>query len=315
LSMEQSLTYLPKPGYLRRMHLYWAEMFPLPKALLTAMLQYIGFNWMLCRIHGVQLSLLSPFALVGIWTTFGFLLILRLMDELKDKEIDLALFRDRPVPSGRVLESDIRFSLVAMISLMLAANLWAGRIFLASVGLLCYALLMFEYFFIPNVLRKYLLLNLAIHNPFTALVFLYVTVLFSEQYHLSLHQINWSSVLIVILTFWAMVFAWEISRKIRSGEEENDYVTYSQLLGRVGSVIAAAGAQTLTFLLALHFYYSLSMSRAFAAILVIGYAATMYGHVRFLVRPDPITSRLKPFAERYILCVLFAFVVDLILTY
>jgi len=312
--MEIVLTYLPKPGYLKRMQLYWAKMFPLPKALLTAVLQYVSFTWMLCRIHHVRLFLLSPFTLVGIWTIFAFLTILRLMDELKDKEIDRALFRDRPVPSGRVLESDISFILMTIIALVLLANLWAGRVFFAAAALLCYALLMFKYFFIPNVLRKYLLLNLATHNPFTALVFLYVTVLFSAQYLLSLHQIDWSSVLLVILMFWAMVFAWEISRKIRSREEENDYVTYSQLLGRVGSVITAAGAQTLTFLLALHFYHFYSLSRAFAVILVIGYAATMFGHVRFIVRPSFKTSQLKPFAERYILCVLLSFVVDLILS-
>ena len=50
---------------------------------------------------------------------------LRLMDELKDQEVDRALFRDRPLPSGRIHEADIVFTLWVGIALFLAPNLAA----------------------------------------------------------------------------------------------------------------------------------------------------------------------------------------------
>ena len=108
-------------------------------------------------------------------------LILRLMDELKDRETDRELFSDRPVPSGRVLESDIRASLVTVIVLFIGANLWAGAALWTAVCVLGYALLMFRYFFVPRILRKYLLLNLATHNPVIPILLLYVVVLFSTE--------------------------------------------------------------------------------------------------------------------------------------
>lgn len=301
---------LPGQGYFGRMGVYLAEMFPIRVRLISSALLYVSFVMLLSRIHGVETSLSSLDTLVGIWSLFSLMLILRLMDELKDREIDFELFRDRPLPSGKVLESDIRLTLVGVIVLYVMANIWLGEVFLMALFVLGYALLMFKYFFIPRLLRKHLLLNLATHNPIVAIMLTYVVGIFAAQHGFALRDLDWSSSLLVIAIYWSLFFAWEIARKIRSPEEENAYVTYSQIFGRLGAVVVALGAQTIGFGIGLYFYRTLSLSTIFLAMLVAGYGMTVWGHARFLVDSNPVTSKLKPFAERYILTVLVAHTIE-----
>lgn len=301
---------LPEKGYFRRMRIYLKVMYPLGQRFISAAICYVSFVILLGRIHSLPLSFFSPYSLLGTWNIFALLLILRLMDELKDKEIDLDLFKERPVPSGKVLESDISFSLTAMIVLYLTSNIWIGEVFWMAVAVLAYALLMFKYFFIPRILRKHLLLNLATHNPIVALMLFHVVILFSAQYSLSLKRLDWNSLFLLVVMFWAMFFAWEIGRKIRSKEEENEYVTYSQIFGRNGAVLVTGGAQTITFIIALYFLQTLSLSWVFVVILATGYALTMWAHLRFVFKPNPVTSKLRSFGERYIVSVFVAFIVD-----
>lgn len=295
-------------GFVKRMWIYLREMYPVGPRLAVAGLLYLGFVSMLGKIHGVRISLFSAWTLLGAWNVFALLLILRLMDELKDREVDLRLFSERPVPSGRVLESDISSSLGIMIILYLFANVWTGRVFWTAVGVLIYALLMFKYFFIPGILRRHLLLNLATHNPFVPILLFHLVHMFSVQTAFPLHTLLWKHVLALVAMTWSMIFAWEISRKIRSQGEENAYVTYSQVLGRRGAVALAAGAQTLTLSFAVYFMRSLPLSWIFIGIVAAAYTHILRGHVRFLLKPVPQTSRLKPFAESYILSILAAFI-------
>ncbi len=304
---------LPKRGYLARMRVYLSEMYPVPVRLLSSVLLYVSFVMFLSRIHGVEPSVLSLHTVVGIWSIFALMLILRLMDELKDKEIDRELFSHRPLPSGRVRESDIWFSIVAAIALYVGANALISNTFWMALIVLKYAMLMFKYFFIPQILRKHLLLNLATHNPIIPMMLIYVLFLFADVHHVAFKNLNWSSSILVVLMYWAVFFAWEVARKIRSKEEENAYVTYSQVLGRIGAVVVAVVPQTVAFTIALYFYQTLSLSTVFLVIAIVGYGMTMWGHLRFILRPNPVTSKLKDFAARYAVSVLVAGIFELAL--
>jgi 4-hydroxybenzoate polyprenyltransferase len=293
-------------GYLGRMRIYFAEMYPVPQRLIFAAIFYTSFVAFLLSIHNIEATLRTPYTLTGIWSIFAFMLILRLMDELKDREIDRQLFSERPVPSGRVLERDVVSSLIAVIVLFLLANLWTGRALWMALIVLGYTLLMFRYFFIPGILRKYLLLNLVTHNPVIAILLGYVVVLFSVEHGMALSRIDGSRTTLLIVTYWSVLFAWEISRKIRAPEEENAYVTYSQILSPAGAVAVALGAQTLAFAIGIYLYRVLALSWLFPAILVVGYARTVMAYVRFLRMPNPVTSNLKPYAEQYGMCLFVA---------
>jgi hypothetical protein len=303
---------LPKQGYFKRMGVYFKERFPISFRFASSILLYISFISFLGRIHGIKLSIFSSYTLVGTWSIFSIMLILRLMDELMDKEIDIELFPDRSFPSGKVLESDIRFSLAITIILYLCVNIFLSQVLWIALFVLGFSLLMTRYFFIPRM-RRYPLLNLATHNLIIPIIFFYFLMLFLAQYDLKLKNLDRTSTFLLIGMYWAMFFAWEIARKIRSREEENAYVTYSQIFGPLGAVLVAVGAQTITFFIGLYFFWALSHSTILLLILLTGYLVTIWGHMRFVNHPNPVTSKLKPFAEGFILSILSAEILNQIL--
>ena len=295
---------VPRSGYAKRMKRYLAEMYPVPTRLTLATLTYFSTVAFLGRVHGTS-NFTSPYyAFVGITSLFSLMLIIRLMDELKDKEIDRALFPHRPLPSGRIFETDIIATMVVSGCIYLLANIMAGRVFWIALFVLAYACLMFKHFFIPEILRKSLLLTVATHNPLVAFMLLYVSALFFSTAAIPLETIDWHATLLVILMNWATCLAWELARKIRCREEENTYETYSQIFGRLGAVGIALGTQTVTFSIGLYFAWILSLSPLFVVLWSAAYAVPVAALIRFLHEPTPVTSRLGPYAEVYMLAIL-----------
>jgi len=293
---------LPRAGFISRMSLYLAEMHPVGPRLLAALLASTSFLTILGRIHGVPVT--ARVFLLGAASVFGLMLILRLMDELKDVAVDRALFPSRPLPSGRVLEEDIAFSLAVVIALYLSVHGGAGYAFGSAAAVLGYAFLMFHWFFVPDFMRPRLFFTLATHTPIIPLLLLHLLVIFAATRDMEPGQIRWASSLLLVGAYWALFFAWEISRKVRSREEEDAYVTYSRLLGPRGAVLLAFGAQSLAFCAGLHLVRMHGLCSALAVGLGSGCALALLGHVRFLLRPDRRTSRLGAFAEANIFCVL-----------
>jgi 4-hydroxybenzoate polyprenyltransferase len=304
------MKYLPEKYYIRRMLCYFKEMLPLGNSLLTSVFLYLSFNGFLGIIHGINQPDISSSAIAGIWSLFSVTVILRLMDELKDKEIDNALFPERPLPSGMVQEKDIVFTLTLAVGLYVLCNALFTDSFYFSIILLVYTFLMFRFFFMPGLLRKNLLLNLATHNPVVAVLMMYLVVLFMHHHNITTDDIHWSKVILLILMFWSILFSWEISRKIRSEVEENEYVTYSQIFGRAGATGILSAAQTFALGCGIYFYYSFQLSPLFMIIVCLGYAMAMYANIRFILNPNSITSHLKPFTEKYMLSILVAMTVQ-----
>lgn len=297
-------------GFIGRMWVYLEEMYPVPQFLGYWTLLYLGFTILLARILSVEPQLFSWNSAAGILSLFLFGLILRLMDEIKDRDTDSELFSQRPLPSGRVLESDIKASLGASIAFFLLVNARTKNSLVMALLLLGYALLMFRFFFIPDILRRHLLLALATHNPVVGLTLLYVVVVFAASHGLPLVKIGWPPALLLIVMFWSMLFAWEVARRIRSPQEETAYVTYSRVLGRAWAVFLAGGAQTVGFVIGLYFYKNLALSPVLPALLAIGYGRTIRAHVLFLLHPGPLASKLKSSAEQYTLTVTLAILLD-----
>jgi len=305
---------LPERGYPGRIRIYFSEMFPIPKMFIGAALLYLSFSLFLARIHGIEMKTISATNLIGSLSLLMIMLILRLMDEIKDRETDLQLFSHRPLPSGRVQERDIIFSLKGVIVCYVAINLFSPETLWMALIVLAYTFLMFRYFFIPTVLKRSLLLNLATHNPIVPIMLTYVLALFAAEHGLGPGDLSWNYVCILVVMYWTMFFAWEISRKIRSAEEEDDYVTYSKIFGPFGAVSLALGAQTVTLAAALVFDSAMSMPILFLLIVWTGYLTTMCGYLRFIARPNHKTSNLGPFAEKYIIMVNAAFIASHALT-
>jgi len=293
--------------YFGRMRLYFKEMFPIPghaaAAFLNAAAIY-GFVQTLLSGSMAQSRLLVLD--IAFWNIFAVHLILRLMDEIKDKDIDKELFPERPLPSGRVLESDIRISLYAVVILYLLANAGALSAFVSALGVTGYALLMYKRFFMPELLKGSLPITLLSHTPIIPLSLLQVVICITEMTGQSLQKLQWPLVMLYLLMIWFGILAWELSRKIRATEEETAYVTYSQILGRPGAVAATLSVQTVSFMIGLFFYEHFTLDWPYLLIMALGYSASIAGHARFLLQPSPSTSRLKPYAYGFITAMLLA---------
>ena len=299
-----SVTALYPAGFVPRMRVYLGEMFPVPLRLLTAVLLYASLARVLARLHRWPMAVTFTELLLGAGSAFATMLLLRLMDELKDRDVDRQLFAARPLPSGRVRESDIRLALWLGSGLFVAAHAGQELSLWTALGVLAYAGLMFHWFFVPGLMRPRLLLTLLTHNPVIPVLLLHLVVIAAGARGRGLRDLEVAALLPLVLVYWAPVLAWEIARKIRAAEEENAYVTYSRLLGAWGAVAVVTAAQTLALGLILRLGYVHGLQAAWGVCAGVGWAVAQAAHVRFLLRPDATSSRLRPFAELFLLAVL-----------
>ena len=293
-------------AFARRMRMYLGEMLPLPAHAALAGLIYLAIALFARRVHGLDGSIVSLHGLIGASSLFLLMLILRLMDELKDEDIDRELFPERPLPSGRVRRADIVWALRATSIFYLAINAWVGWAWAASALVLGYAYLMLRRFFAPDRLRRSLPLTLATHNPITGLMMLYGFAVVADEHNLAPGALEWRMVVPFVLLMWSPFLGWEIARKIRSAGEENAYVTYSQLLGRRRAVLVVWGVQAIAVACSMYLWAALEPRGAYPWLVAAGFGISLWAGARFLYRPDPRTSRLKPFAVVFLLCILAA---------
>ncbi len=281
-----------------RLRVYFAEMYPLPRRALLAALLALGFTRVLLRAQARPFDLLCAASLRAAAAVFTLMLILRLMDELKDLDVDRQLFPSRPLPSLRVRPSDVAACLALSVLAWFALHAGLGRAALSASAVLVYALLMFRWFFVRAYLRPRLLATLATHTPVVPLLLLHLALLADVT---APHAAPWRAarVAVLVVQFWSAVVAWEIARKIRSAEEEDEYVTYSRLLGRRGAVALAFLAQPASVACGLVLTWRAGLVPAAAALLALALLVVARAHLRFLCRPGPATSQLRAPAEAF----------------
>ena len=213
---------------------------------------------------------------------FTLALVLRLMDEIKDRDVDRALFPARPLPSGRVRASDLVACLGLAVLAWIGLHVGSGPAALSAAAVFAYALLMFRWFFVPRWMRPRLLATLVTHTPVVPLTLLHLAVLFASSGP-STGPLRAAPVALLVAQYWAAVVAWEIARKIRAPEEEDDYVTYSRVLGRRGAVALAAAVHASSAAAGVALTVSAGLRPAALVVLLAGLAA-----LRPRLRPFPL---------------------------
>lgn len=286
---------------------YVVEMYPLHVNVPYSFMLFFGYYLLLQVVYGLTRPLLLTMeSVLGACTLAAFTLLLRVFDEFKDYEHDVKLFPNRPLPAGRVTKRDLKILAWSLIVLMTAINLVLGKGLVGYAILLAYGLLMLKFFFLPDLHRGSLLLTLATHNPVAIFVHLYVLAVFMQDHHVAPTDVR-PGALLGILMFWGLIFAWETGRKIRSPEEEDDYVTYSRIFGtRMAPLLPMAGL-TVSFGLGVWFALTLGLPSWLIWVLSAAWAYAMSGFIRFLVAPSPRTSRLRPHVEAASLAFYVAF--------
>jgi len=304
---------LPSKGYFKRIWFYTKEMYPIQRRLFLAFIFVMSISYIAKSIQMDNGSIFDIYVILGTLAVFLILFILRLMDELKDVEIDKKLFAHRPIPSGRVSEKDIRSTLYLLIMIFLLLNCWDFTVFIAGFCLLCYTLLMYKYFFIPHILRDNLILNLSTHNPVVALIIIYVILCSLISSNMEINASKLISYTFLILMYWGIFFSWEISRKIRAKIDENEYVTYSQIFGIKGAVLITISSQAVTFLFATVLCMKYDFSLVYFIIISSAFLITLTMNLRFLLIPIPEYSNLSQYTENFALLTMSAPIIDYVL--
>lgn len=172
----------------------------------------------------------------GAVTMVLFSLLMRVYDELKDVDADLALgragdprYRDRPIVRGEITVGDLALLRWLVTVALVALNVPLGwpLPFAAFAAVFLLAWASFHWFFVPAI-SKNLLLAFATHNPIALAIAAYAAAVYAAEFgRESLTPLAW----VLLLGMWFPIAAWETSRKVRLPEEETTYQTYSKILG------------------------------------------------------------------------------------
>lgn len=217
---------------LKRLCIYFKERYPIFQRLLVGLIVFTEIYFIILLNNGVTWDNIWPKLgiqeFVGAWTVFAFLMWLRVADDLKDYETDKKLFKDRPLPSGRVKIKDVMIACTIVQAVTVALNIIFMNNIVFFVILYIYGYLMSKWFFQRAKIQPSLPLALITHNPVQAIVNLYIVSFTVIKYDLpAITLIN----ILALFTLYFPALIWEISRKIKAPKEENDYTTYSKLFG------------------------------------------------------------------------------------
>jgi hypothetical protein len=291
-------------GFFSRMRQYLGEMFPLPRHMLLSVLIYLSVACFATGLNDSEVSLFSVHTAIGIASVFGLFLMLRLMDELKDFDLDARLFPDRPICSGMVRAADIRIGLGFVTVALLSVNMFAGNAFWSALVLVGFAYLMFWHFFARDVLRASLPLTLVTHQPIMPLLLLHCLTLVADEQQHPWDAWDWRLLAPYVVLLWMPFLGWELSRKIRSPGNETEYVTYSRLLGPRKATCVALFVEMIPLLIAVYLYDALRPSGLYLPMMAAVYLVYVSACLRFLFDVQRPAKHLKGFAEIYMAGVL-----------
>lgn len=161
-----------------------------------------------------------------------FFLRLRLFDEIKDYETDIAVNPTRPLPRGLLSIFDLKIALITLLVCEALVVMTYLPMALVTWGIAAlWSLLMYKEFFIPDLIRPYLTTYATSHTLVTLPLTLALITGMSGDADIQTSEI------------WAAIGAWlvfnifELGRKTFQPMEERDGVeSYSLIWGRFGAI-------------------------------------------------------------------------------
>lgn len=235
MSTESINTSVAARTRLGRLATYVTEMFPLnirvPLNLLNFGFIYVGLQ----ALQGTQPIRFSWISVIGALTVQLLWFFIRVFDELKDAESDIALARagdprfvDRPIVTGKVTLEDISALRWWMVVAVFAINVPFGFPALA-VGIaiaMGYLTLTYKWLFYPPI-RNHVLLVFVTHAPNALVIEIYTGAVFVAEFGMPDPMLAGT----LLLALWATVSAYEFAYKIRAPQQETALTTYSKRLG------------------------------------------------------------------------------------
>lgn len=213
---------------LKRLNIYFKEMYPIIPRLILGAIVFLEIYFIVLLNHGITDFNLGIQECVCAFTVFSFLCWLRIADDFKDYELDCRLFKERPLPSGRVTKKDLGIFVGILIAFTLIINFIFMNNFIFCFILYTYGSLMAVWFFQKHKIQKSLPMALLTHNPVQMIMNIYIISFVIIKYNIAVFDLTNA---MVVFTLYFPALIWEVSRKIRAPKDETEYVTYSKLFG------------------------------------------------------------------------------------
>lgn len=223
------------PSRLGRLRDYVNGMFPLhirvPLNLLNFAFIYVGLQ-ALQHQQPIRFSWISVIGAVTVQLLWFFI---RVYDELKDADSDIALaragdarFQNRPIVTGQVKLEDIAALRWWMTALVFAINVPFGfpALLLGILVAMGYLTLTYKWLFWPE-LRNHVMLVFVTHLPNALVIEVYTAAVFVAEFGMP----DTGLAATLLLALWATVAAFEFAYKIRAPQDETVLTTYSKRLG------------------------------------------------------------------------------------
>ena len=277
---------------LKRLNIYFKEMYPIIPRLFLGALIFLEIYFIVLLNHGVTEFNIGIQEVVCAFTVFSFLCWLRIADDFKDYELDCRLFKERPLPSGRVKKSDLKIFVSILITFTLIINFIFMNNFLFCLFLYTYGSLMAVWFFQKHKIQNSLPKALVTHNPVQMIMNIYIISFVVIKYKIpALDLTN----ILAAFTLYFPALIWEVSRKIRAPEDETEYVTYSKLFGykkAVNFVFIVTWIDIIT-----NFILVWNLNKISIVLLLLNVLWMSYKFVEF--KKDPTKYKIVSKVERY----------------
>jgi hypothetical protein len=208
------------------------ERSPLPTLVIVGLAQSLSAHYLFRSGFDAGAVAVSTLGIVGL------LVLIRLMDELKDYAKDRVAHPDRPLPRGLLTPAEVRRGLRALAGALLAfaALLAVARrpeaaaLYALTVG---YTFLMYREFFSPQVLNRHAFAYALTHLLAVVPMYAFAVAMMSPGHALSGRTI-WFA-----LTALGASLAYDVGRKL-DPDAHPALGTYLHMYGRAGAAAAIA---------------------------------------------------------------------------
>lgn len=238
---------------------------------------FVGVNYLFSRaLSGLEL----PFFTLMVMGILGFCFFyrMRLFDEIKDYDVDLVINPTRPLARGLITVPEVKKGILLLIVFEFVLATILGTIpALLYVFAMFYSLLMYEEFFIGDILRPKLTTYAVTHT-------IVVTFLGLSLISVNLGMMTFESpaIPVFLVSHWFIFNLFEFARKTFNVDEERENVpSYSKIFSVKGAYLLSASQ----VLLALIFLFQLRVLFPVRWLLVV---ATLY-----ILAIIPIVFNLK----------------------
>jgi 4-hydroxybenzoate polyprenyltransferase len=228
-------------------------------------------------------------------STFLLLIYYRISDEFKDYETDKKFFPDRPIPSGRLFLSDLKYMLITVSIAGLALNIIFPQAIYEYIAAFLFTVAMGKWFFMEKIISKNRMLAFFTHAPVGLFLYWY-----NIMWLLNFENVQWSVQAKLCLIGFIVLpgLTWEILRKTYLPQDEMPgYQIYSTMLGFTGSLVFASLWIVLTILNNSLLIMLFEPLRGLGLPLLLINVGLLIAVISHAIKPK--LKNLKPIAEVY----------------